>query len=75
MRQTRLTQLARMKAEGTTILWSPRSNLDLYAATTKADIAMRMGSQWRWVRTGPGLVPSTAARAPLCQGIFALTKQ
>lgn len=47
-------QLARMRAEGTTIMWSPRSNLDLYAATTPADVAMRMGvpvalaPDWTW---------------------------
>ena len=47
-------QLARMRAEGTTILWSPRSNLDLYAATTQADVARRMGipvalgPDWTW---------------------------
>ena len=47
-------QLAQMRAEGTTIMWSPRSNLDLYAATTQADIAKRMGvsvalsPDWTW---------------------------
>lgn len=47
-------QLAKMRAAGTTILWSPRSNLDLYAATTQADIAYRMGvpvalgPDWTW---------------------------
>ena len=47
-------QLARMRSEGTTILWSPRSNLDLYAATTQADVARRMGipvalgPDWTW---------------------------
>jgi hypothetical protein len=49
-----VSQLARMRAEGTTIIWSPRSNLDLYWATTPADIAMRMGipvalgPDWTW---------------------------
>ena len=47
-------QLARMLVEGTSILWSPRSNLDLYQATTQADIAMRLGipvalgPDWTW---------------------------
>lgn len=47
-------QLARMAIEGTSILWSPRSNLDLYAATTNADIALRLGvdvalgPDWTW---------------------------
>ncbi len=47
-------QLARMAVEGTTIIWSPRSNLDLYAWTTPVDIAMRMGvpvalsPDWTW---------------------------
>ena len=47
-------QLAKMRAAGTTILWSPRSNLDLYAATTQADVARRMsipvalGPDWTW---------------------------
>ena len=47
-------QLARMAAEQTTIVWSPRSNLDLYHATTPADVALRMGvpvvlgPDWTW---------------------------
>ncbi len=47
-------QLARMVVEGTTIVWSPRSNLDLYAWTTPVDLAMRMGvpvaisPDWTW---------------------------
>ena len=49
-----IPQLARMRSEGTTIIWSPRSNLDLYAQTTPADIAMNMGvsvalgPDWTW---------------------------
>ncbi len=47
-------QLARMVVEGTTIIWSPRSNLDLYAWTTPVDLAMRLGvpvaisPDWTW---------------------------
>ncbi|MDP6934968.1 MAG: amidohydrolase family protein, partial [Myxococcota bacterium] len=47
-------QLARMAEDGTGIVWSPRSNLDLYAATTPADVAMRLGiplalgPDWTW---------------------------
>ena len=47
-------QLARMAVEGTSILWSPRSNLDLYMGTTQADIALRLGipvalgPDWTW---------------------------
>jgi cytosine/adenosine deaminase-related metal-dependent hydrolase len=47
-------QLARMRAEGTAIIWSPRSNLDLYAGTTLADVAARLnvpvaiGTDWSW---------------------------
>ena len=48
------SQLARMADKGTAIAWSPRSNLDLYAATTPADIAHRLGvplslaPDWTW---------------------------
>ncbi len=47
-------QLARMADKGTAIAWSPRSNLDLYAATTPADIAHKLGvplslaPDWTW---------------------------
>ncbi|NOY27721.1 MAG: amidohydrolase family protein [Oligoflexia bacterium] len=47
-------QLAEMAADGTSIVWSPRSNLDLYAQTTPADIALRLGvdvalgPDWTW---------------------------
>ena len=47
-------QLATMSMTGTSILWSPRSNLDLYAGTTPADVAMRLGvpvaigTDWTW---------------------------
>jgi large repetitive protein len=47
-------QLARMADQGSAIAWSPRSNLDLYAATTPADIAHRLGvpvaltPDWTW---------------------------
>jgi hypothetical protein len=43
-----------MAAEQTTIVWSPRSNLDLYRLTTPADVALRMGvpvvlgPDWTW---------------------------
>jgi len=48
------SQLARMADQGTAIAWSPRSNLDLYAATTPADVAHRLGvpitlaPDWTW---------------------------
>jgi cytosine/adenosine deaminase-related metal-dependent hydrolase len=47
-------QLARMAVDGTGIVWSPRSNLDLYADTTMADVALRVGvpvvigPDWTW---------------------------
>lgn len=47
-------QLARMSATGTTIVWSPRSNVDLYGAATPVDVAWRMGvpivlsPDWTW---------------------------
>lgn len=48
------SQLARFSEKGTTIAWSPRSNLDLYASTTAGDVALRMnvpviiGPDWTW---------------------------
>ncbi len=48
------SQLARLAVEGGAIIWSPRSNLDLYAATTHAGIAARLGvpvalgPDWTW---------------------------
>jgi large repetitive protein len=47
-------QLAQMAADGTSLIWSPRSNLDLYAETTLADVALRigvpvaLGPDWTW---------------------------
>ncbi len=47
-------QLARMAEDGTALVWSPRSNLDLYAMTTDADVAHRLGvpvalgPDWTW---------------------------
>ena len=47
-------QLAQMSATATGLVWSPRSNLDLYADTTKADLAARLGvpmaigPDWTW---------------------------
>ncbi len=47
-------QLARMSEDSTAIIWSPRSNLDLYAATTPAALAMKLGvdvvlaPDWTW---------------------------
>ncbi|RME20414.1 MAG: hypothetical protein D6798_20550, partial [Deltaproteobacteria bacterium] len=47
-------QLARLAVEGGAIIWSPRSNLDLYAATTHAEVAARLGvpvalgPDWTW---------------------------
>ena len=47
-------QLAVMAETGTTIVWSPRSNLDLYAQTTPAALAMTLGvpvvvaPDWTW---------------------------
>lgn len=39
-------QLAQMGADGTGILWSPRSNLALYATTTPIPIAENLGVPW-----------------------------
>jgi hypothetical protein len=47
-------QLAQMATAGTGIAWSPRSNLDLYGATTPVDVAHRLGvdvmlgPDWTW---------------------------
>ena len=47
-------QLAKMADDGTAIAWSPRSNLDLYGATTPADVAHTLGvpltlaPDWTW---------------------------
>ena len=60
-------QLAHMRAEGAGIVWSPRSNLDLYEHTTRADIARRMGipvalaPDWTW--SGSPHVPDELACA------------
>jgi cytosine/adenosine deaminase-related metal-dependent hydrolase len=49
-----LQQLAQMAATSTGIVWSPRSNLDLYQDTTRADLAARIGvplaigPDWTW---------------------------
>jgi len=43
-----------MAGDGTAMVWSPRSNLDLYAQTSPADVALRMGvtvalgPDWTW---------------------------
>ena len=39
-------QLAQMAADGTSIIWSPRSNLALYATTTPIAIADKLGVSW-----------------------------
>ncbi len=39
-------QLSWMAADGTAIIWSPRSNLALYGTTTPIEIAQRMGVPW-----------------------------
>lgn len=39
-------QLAVMGATGTGLIWSPRSNLVLYAATTPVEVAERFGVPW-----------------------------
>ncbi len=39
-------QLAQMAADGTGIIWSPRSNLALYATTTPIEIADKLGVPW-----------------------------
>jgi cytosine/adenosine deaminase-related metal-dependent hydrolase len=39
-------QLAQMASEGTAIVWSPRSNLALYATTTPVEIAEKLGVPW-----------------------------
>ncbi|MBX2798150.1 MAG: thrombospondin type 3 repeat-containing protein [Myxococcales bacterium] len=47
-------QLAQMASTTTGIVWSPRSNLDLYGGTTPADVADRvgvpviLGPDWTW---------------------------
>ncbi|MBN1337136.1 MAG: hypothetical protein JXB39_14345, partial [Deltaproteobacteria bacterium] len=47
-------QFARMAASGTTLVWSPRSNLDLYDDTTAVDVAWSLGMpvslspDWTW---------------------------
>ncbi len=49
-----VAQLAQMAADGSTIIWSPRSNIDLYGATTPVDVARNLGVQvvlspdWTW---------------------------
>ena len=69
-----VSQLAQMKAEGTTIMWSPRSNLDLYAATTQADVAKRMGipvalaPDWTWSGS------QNPARENLCAKEYLLSR-
>lgn len=40
------TQLAQMAADGTAIVWSPRSNLALYGTTTPIEVADRLGVPW-----------------------------
>ncbi|MEQ1565132.1 MAG: hypothetical protein ABMA64_05800 [Myxococcota bacterium] len=55
-------QLAEMAITGTGIVWSPRSNLDLYADTTPADVAftvgvpVALGPDWTW--SGSNRVPA-----------------
>lgn len=39
-------QLAQMAADGTSIVWSPRSNLALYGTTTPIEIADKLGVPW-----------------------------
>lgn len=39
-------QLAQMAADGTGIVWSPRSNLALYGTTTPIEIADKLGVPW-----------------------------
>ena len=61
------SQLARMAEKGTAIAWSPRSNLDLYANTTPADVALRLGvpvvlgPDWTW--SGSANMPEELACA------------
>ena len=49
-----LEQLAWLSVTGTGLIWSPRSNLDLYGATTSAELALRLGvpvavgPDWTW---------------------------
>ncbi len=49
-----LSQLAAMAEAGTSIIWSPRSNLDLYAETTPVQLAstlgvpVAVGPDWTW---------------------------
>jgi cytosine/adenosine deaminase-related metal-dependent hydrolase len=49
-----VAQLAAMASTSTGLVWSPRSNLDLYADTTRADLAARLGvplsigPDWTW---------------------------
>lgn len=39
-------QLAQMAADGTGLIWSPRSNLALYGTTTPVEIAQALGVPW-----------------------------
>jgi cytosine/adenosine deaminase-related metal-dependent hydrolase len=49
-----LEELAWLSVTGTGLIWSPRSNLDLYAGTTSAELALRLGvpvaigPDWTW---------------------------
>ena len=40
------SQLAQMAADGTGLIWSPRSNLALYGTTTPVEIADKLGVPW-----------------------------
>ncbi len=40
------SQLAQMAADGTGLIWSPRSNLALYGTTTPVEIATALGVPW-----------------------------
>ncbi|MFN7143138.1 MAG: amidohydrolase family protein [Myxococcota bacterium] len=61
-------QLAQMAADGTGLIWSPRSNLALYGTTTPVEIAEKLGVPWAigtdWTPSGSmAPVPELACAA------------
>jgi hypothetical protein len=71
-------QFARMADTQTALVWSPRSNLDLYAATTSADVAVALGvplaigPDWTWSgSTSPSHEANCAVDYLQARGSFA----